>query len=380
MTRRFAPPIARVALVVSLLLALGPSVLPGVDAVAAQDVSGEVVGTDPATPVAGALVLLLGSEEEQVGGVLTDDAGRFRIRSVPPGRYRLVVRRIGFADGGTDWFELADDAPVDVRIELQVAAIALEGITAEPDRRCRTIEEDDASTLGRLWEEARKALELTRFTESSGEILFLARTYERDLAPNLDIRSESVRHQRGIGVLPFTSAPPESLAQSGYVQNAGDGGWHYFGPDAAALMSSPFLNTHCLRFHEDHPTGDSIGIRIEPIPGRQIPDIRGVLWIDRRNLELRRLDFRYVHTDLPAADRAEHMGGSVEFESLSTGAWIVRRWAIRMPTIGARRRLRGRVQYSVEGYLEVGGVVVEVWNREGEPLRRGSHPEEPPPG
>jgi hypothetical protein len=86
-----------------------------------------------------------------------------------------------------------------------------------------------------------------------------------------------------------------------------------------------------------------------------------------------------VNTGLPIGDRAEHMGGSVEFESLSTGAWIVSHWTIRMPTIQMRRRLRGRVQYSVEGYHEVGGEVVEVWNREGEPLRRGSRSPEPPP-
>lgn len=57
--------------------------------------------------------------------------------------------------------------------------------------------------------------------------------------------------------------------------------------------------------------------------------------MDRGTAELRRLDYRYV--DLPYTHGDwEHVGGSVEFQRLATGMWIIKPWAIRMPHEAAR--------------------------------------------
>ena len=59
-------------------------------------------------------------------------------------------------------------------------------------------------------------------------------------------------------------------------------------------------------------------------------EIRGTLWLDAASKELRRLNFAFVN--LPAADNDTLLGGNVLFTRLTTGAWILPSWTIRMPT------------------------------------------------
>jgi hypothetical protein len=342
---------------------------PAASEVSAQEISGRVTGISGTPPVPGALVLVVNEADEQVTGVLTDEAGMFVIRTVAAGRYRLVSRRIGYADGESEWFDHGAGTPRTFHLELPRRAIAIEGITAEPDRRCRTIEPGDASTIAQFWEEARKALEITRFTESSGDLEYASITFDRyRRASNLTVLSEDTEPHSGIGVMPFESAPPDSLALLGYIQGDARNGREYFAPDAQTLLSTEFMNTHCLRFHEASSARDSVGIRIEPVTGRTLPDIQGVLWLDGESLKLRRLDFSYVNAELEV--EAEHIGGHVGFEELSNGAWIVSDWTIRMPSIEARRGPRQTVTFRLRGYQEVGGQVIELADLSGQSLLR----------
>jgi hypothetical protein len=77
--------------------------------------------------------------------------------------------------------------------------------------------------------------------------------------------------------------------------------------------------------------GDStlVGLEFEPTAGRRLPEVHGVLWLDRASAELRRVEYRYVNG--PPGSESPEVGGSVEFERLGGGPWIVRRWSIRMP-------------------------------------------------
>ncbi|NIP58923.1 MAG: hypothetical protein GWM92_11430, partial [Gemmatimonadetes bacterium] len=134
-------------------------------------------------------------------------------------------------------------------------------------------------------------------------------------------------------------------------------------PDARALLSAEFLRSHCFRIVEGEDDEPSlVGLGFEPVEGREVPDIRGTLWVDRQTAELRRLDFEY--TGLAGARNAEEVGGRVEFRHLPTGAWIVSRWRIRMPILASDRawwREAGSKSMEVlAGIREVGGEVLEM--------------------
>jgi hypothetical protein len=135
----------------------------------------------------------------------------------------------------------------------------------------------------------------------------------------------------------------------------------FFGPDAALLLSDVFVRDHCFSVVSGRRQQSTIvGLAFEPLRGRTIPDIAGVLWVERTSAELRRIDYRY--TSLPHELLAERSEGKIEFARLPNARWIVSRWQIRTPRLAIIPDERvgdlsvGR-RYEVIGYKEQGGIV-----------------------
>lgn len=293
-----------------------------------QAVVGRVLEEGTLRPLSGAFVVLRDTAGERRGAVLAGEDGRFALRAPVPGRYRLVARLIGYADATSAPFMIAGGETVERTLEVAVRAISLDGIRAEVGRRCHGRPEQGVRSA-RLWEEARKALEIAEWTEEQETLRFRIVERRRELeARTLRVISSRESGRRGFSrQSPYRSLPAEALARGGYVQPASDG-WNHFAPDADVLLSESFLETHCFR-----ATGGEaglVGLAFEPVAGRDLPDVEGVLWLDEATAELRRLDFRYVHLPYRHGDWPQ-VGGRVEFERLTTGIWIVRRWRIRMP-------------------------------------------------
>ncbi len=78
-----------------------------------------------------------------------------------------------------------------------------------------------------------------------------------------------------------------------------------------------------------------MGLGFAPVGGRDVADIEGTFWLDRRTAALRSLEFRYVGLD-PAVP-VEGASGRVELEALPDGAFYVRRWWIRTPVLAPAR-------------------------------------------
>ena len=149
----------------------------------------------------------------------------------------------------------------------------------------------------------------------------------------------------------------------GFVRSVG-GYVAYYAPDAEVLLSNEFLARHCFRLLR----GDEglLGLGFDPLPEqRSRPDISGTMWLDPRSGELRSLSYRYQNLGLGVS--TEHLGGEVAFARLSSGAWIVRSWAIRTPVLDRgppRRNLAGRPlppRTVLRGIDEGGGHVTSVW-------------------
>ena len=129
-------------------------------------------------------------------------------------------------------------------------------------------------------------------------------------------------------------------------------------PDANALLSDAFLRTHCLQAWVEN---EEIGLDFVPVEEGEIADLKGTILLDPETAALRSVRFWYV------GDRAEELApsgqGEVEFERLSSGAWIVRRWWVRTPIREVQTALgrpRSDTRIVTTGYFEFGGEVVTV--------------------
>ena len=324
---------------------------------AAQTVRGVVAEDGAGTPLTGAMVVLFDVDGEVVDRVLTDATGGFITQADHPGRYYVRVARIGYSSLTTDPF----DVPVRGtfrRIDVPIRPIRLRGLDVSGSPRCE-VRPEEGRVTARVWAETRKALEAAAWTQSTGIYRYTLLHFIRDLdRSGDDILDEQRSFSRGSTNAPFVSLPAGELVAKGFVQEDPDSGTIYHAPDAEAFLSDAFLDTHCMGVRR----GDagSIGLVFEPIEGRTLPDIKGVLWLDEETAELDRLEFSYVNVS-PGREIGEP-GGHVAFTRLPNGTWIVREWWIRMPimAVDAYGRLRRR------GYREEGGVAWRVTERSGE--------------
>jgi len=340
----------------------------GTAAAVAQTVQGTAIDAANGGPISGAFVVLEDEAGEERARSLTTRSGAYRLSAPGPGAYRIRVERIGFEDVPTDPFHLAAGETVSRRLEVAVRPVTLGAIeVTSGEARCGT-PADEALELGRVWEEARKALEATAWTDRQSYYRFDVLLFRQELDP----RGEPVappEHEsiRVYGRHPFRSARPEDLAYGGWVQRQGNEGLKFWAPDAEVMLSESFLRLHCFRLvRSESDPGGLLGLEFEPAPGRRagpaLPDVTGVLWIDRESAELRSLEYRYAALRLPV--ETDLLGGRVAFDHLPDGGWIVRSWEIRTPLAQLRElrsgnRRQQRVRLS--GLQLEGRRVLAVW-------------------
>jgi hypothetical protein len=348
----------RLILLVALVLLAAPA--------AAQRVQGVLV--DPTgRPVSGAFVSLRAASGTVVARVLTGAEGRFSLQGSEAGTYRVRAERIGFATTNSPPVALAVGETHQLRLVSAAAGVALEGLVARGRSRC-DVRPEAGGAAARVWEEARKALEATTWT--AGALRFGYTEYERDIDPASErVRGETARPRTAVGRGVWVSRGAAELARSGYREERRDG-IYFYAPDAQLLLSDAFQDSHCFGVTPgEGATRGLIGLTFEPVRRRGPGvDVRGVLWLDPSTAELRHLDFRY--TGLSQNEDQEGVGGRVEFVRLAGGAWIVRRWRLRMPVlVGKQWRLpTGGTGTNIvlDALHETGGYVREVATQAGE--------------
>ncbi len=335
---------------------------------AAQRVQGVLV--DPGgRPISGAFVSLRGGGGAVVARALTGAQGRFTLQGSGAGTFRVRAERIGFATTSSASLTLAAGETHELRLVAASPGVALEGLVARGRSRC-DVRPEAGGAAARLWEEARKALEATTWT--AGALRFGYTEYERDVDPTSErVRAETAQRRTAVGRGVWVSRDAAELARTGYREERGDG-IYFFAPDAKLLLSDEFQDSHCFGVAAgEGPTSGLVGLTFQPVRRRGAAvDVRGVLWLDPASAELRHLDFRY--TGLPQNEDQQGVGGRVEFVRLAGGAWIVRRWRLRMPVLVGRtwRMPTGGTGTNVvlDALHETGGYVGEVTSPGGERL------------
>lgn len=342
-----------------LLLALSEFVL--VPFISAQAVDGEILDRGTGEPVPGVSLSLLDARGDRLDFDLSDADGRFRLSSPIPGVFRIVHERIGFEGDSTAAFGLERDQVLERRLLVATRPIALPLITVVNRDRCTSRTHFDVST-SRLWNEVRKALEVTEWTEGQGRLVYTLRSWERRLEPGtLEVVHEETRRLSGsTQTSPWIPESPEDLVRLGFVRAHGDSAV-YNGLDASTVLADIFIDSHC---YYPVPAPDErpgwVGLAFAPDGSKEIADVEGVLWVDRESAELRRLDYRF--TNLPEPLRFDVAEGRVEFRRMPGGQWIVERWWIRMPIVSTSGRPRRARLLEIE---EDGGEVVRVENSGG---------------
>lgn len=351
------------ALVVGFLaLALAALVLAPA-AVDAQSILVEVRSQDTGEAIRGAFATLLSEDGESIRSALTNASGRYLFVIARPGTYRVRVEMMGRETETSSPFLLDTDRNLVHRVGLSTKAISVEGFEVNGERVCR-VRPFEATTTATVWEEARKALEVTAWGERVGAFRYRIERHTRDLDREAQaVESEGRRSATGYYYHPFESRPADVLAREGFVQESPDGDI-YYAPDAQVLLSNEFLDTHCMGLMApEDPESGVVGVAFEPVPGRRVPDIRGTFWVDRQTGELKSLDFSYANLDPSIQD--VRIGGDVDFLRLPDGHWIVQDWRIRMPRISMVYRGRPTREATLSGFREEGGEVLSVHDARG---------------
>lgn len=328
-----------------------------------QSVTGRITATENGQPLVGAFVRLFDDSGQQRSAILTDAMGRYHLAAPEPGLYRLRAEFIGRDVVEMGPVELSGSLSREWSPSLSPKPIPLWGLTVRGSRRC-VIGPEEGTALASVWEEAQKALEVAAWAARQEffqyELLGHRRELDRERVETVEDQGErwtSYRRQ------PFISRPAEDLILSGFVQETAKGTFAY-APDAQVLLSDAFLRAYCFRLTED---GEGrIGLAFEPIRGRRVPDIEGVMWLDRESSELRSVTYTYRR--FPGVGRAWGLGGEVDFERLHSGAWIVRRWRLETP-IWADVMRAGSIDRSdrrVVGIMEYGAEVLKVVDLDGD--------------
>jgi hypothetical protein len=318
-------------------------------------------------PVGEGFVVLLDERDREVARSLTSTDGRFLLRAPAPGTYRLRSERIGYVAFVSPPIALAQGQTVTHRLVITAVGVELTPVVIAGRSRCRTRPDREQATSA-VWEEVRKALAAAVWMASHPAYRFRAVAYRRVWdAGRVRAALEITDTLDGYWRAPWASRPAAELAEHGYIVAERDS-TAYYGPDAQVLQNDAFLASHCFKLVRRRSAGqEQVGLSFEPEPGRRLPDVRGVLWLDARTAELRTLEFSY--TDVPEGVEDERVGGTIVFLRLPSGAWIVQRWEIRMPRIGLETFTPpgGRPERRVRllGFRDGGGEVLEIRTADG---------------
>jgi carboxypeptidase family protein len=307
----------------------------------AQSIRGQLVDASSGAPVGGSIVGLIDAAGVQRASALSDESGRFLLPAPAEGTYTLRSLRIGIRSVTSPPVVVPAGQTVQYRFAVHAEAILLDAVRVTARSKSCDVRPQETQAAGLLWSEARKALTATSITQRDRAFTVSLRRYERDLDPStMRVLNEQSVERSGVTENPFVGLPAEELAANGYVRKS-IGGTIYYAPDAQALLSDHFLDVHCLRaLPEQQDAKGLVGVAFEPVKKRDLPDVKGVLWLDRETAELRFMEYHYtgLSSAISSAISSERFGGRVDFRRVPTGAWIVERWAIRMPVVAVADR------------------------------------------
>ena len=317
----------------------------------AQTVRGTVLSAT-GEPAAGALLLLVSSNDSVTSRTVASARGEFRFTTRNIGEYRVRVLRIGYRPWTSAPFALNAGETNPFRFTLDDAHVTLATIVTEARTQCRILNASQAAT-STAWTQVQTALITAQLTSSARAFAATTVNYSRLFDRQNRVSEQFVTVDTSRVTQPWQSESPDSLHKSGYLTVDGDS-LTYIAPGLDALTSPLFLQDHCIKISA---VRDSLllGIDFEPTPARKrLPEIKGTVWVNRKSSELRRIDFSLTNV---SKVQESHAGGELTFVQLANGSWAVARWRIAMPLLVQRKMPTGNFDPEIlmHGLREVGG-------------------------
>jgi hypothetical protein len=299
--------------------------------------------------IGGALVAAMATDGRVVAEGITDAQG-FRSLQLPPGRYTIRVRRVGYQPFTSG--EISVPYAGTLKVIAESRRVMLETVVVMSSSSCRS-DDRDQTGISAVWDEISKALVGSQATRKDLANIGISIRYRKKVERR-DVKSDTTRSTIA-GTRPFAAVDPVWLARTGYVHGNIDIGFEYYAPDEAVLLSREFAATHCFRIVRDRKRSNQVGLAFEPAPERRLTDIEGTLWLDEKSSELIEIVFRFVN--LGPVDEFKP-GGKVHFRRMSSGAWLVDNWYMRFPLL--ELQMGGRGTLKEIGYSEDGGAITQT--------------------
>ncbi|HEU0054396.1 MAG TPA: carboxypeptidase-like regulatory domain-containing protein [Longimicrobium sp.] len=291
-------------------------------------VAGRAVDAADNAPLPVSIVRLLPADAAAGGtAALTDQAGAFRFAGVAPGRYRLVLERIGYTAPPGAPFDVRAGETVERTLASRLTPVQVEGITAVANA-CYTADRlDQAPDLAALWREAAKGAEQRRSFRL--QYAYRMNLRFRGVARLNLLRDRQIDRDTVIYTHPDSVRRREEEARRarGYGRESGRS-VSVTVPDDGEILADDFLRTHCLYGDTTATDDGSLALRFRPVrPRRGLIELSGELWIDPRSYQVRRIIYDYQQGG------REWAHASIVFEPVATPSGTVR-----LPTRG---RFRG---------------------------------------
>ena len=276
-------------------------------------------------PLRGAVLQLLDSTSRVVARSLTNDHGDFRLSAIAVGTYRIRALRIGYRPWTSEPLRLGLDDDVVLRLGVMSVRVDLDTVRVMARNACNLARDSSAATFA-VWEQMRTALTAAQIT-GRARITGAMLTYENVLEPDhLRLLKQTSSVSSHYINQPWRGLAADSLHRVGYVATDEHGTTTFSAPSLDVLLSPSFLDDHCFSLRDE---GRLLGVEFAPSPDRAgVPEIHGVLHIDRQSAELKSLEFGYVNVSRAERERAR---GAVHFERMRDGTWAIARWSIDMP-------------------------------------------------
>lgn len=326
------------------LLALAAASLAVAVSAGSQEVRVEVVKHADGEPIPGALVALMPERESPPVGRFSGRDGRASLSTPRRGGYRVRVEKVGY-DTWTSVVLVTSRNPTRVRAGMKPRSLRLPPLTGSTETRCSNLGEQ-ASVVGDMWGEIRKALAANSFTESQGLAPLEIERYDRFVDSRGVVLSEQNERHRGNSIRPFAVIELQRTPAPAASRSA------FRVPEASTFLSDEFIASHCFTgIRGTGPETGLLGLEFKPAKLSPKPDLSGVLWLDPTTYSLRHLAFEYVN--VPPSQRTGRATGRVEYQQLSGGEWIVTRWLLRVPRGADDTTSRVR---TTGGHREIGGV------------------------
>ncbi|MFL5386980.1 MAG: carboxypeptidase-like regulatory domain-containing protein [Longimicrobiaceae bacterium] len=309
------------------------------------EVHGHAYAAADRAPIAYALIRLSNVGVAGAGRTaLSDREGAFAFAAVAPGTYRLSLERIGYATEVTEPFTVAAGERVERVLASRPNAIALAPLVASPE--CRTARDLDRNPrLAALWREARKAIETARAFQDAYAYTYEQRLYwSTNATPDARVDSSVSR------VANDPRLPWENRDRSEYTWGWGGGwGWadrldlHLEVPDGREILDPAFLTTHCLEGGAAQ-TDEGFELGFRPVrPRRGRIDIRGVMRVDRRTLQVKEIELEYLR------ERSSFLEATIVYQDVRLPGGTVR---LPAGMTFAGRPLREVLRYPVSGQVQ----------------------------